>query len=441
MRHARRAVACAVGVLALLGLALGSPGGDARRLVLVSIDGLRPELYLEPGWGAATLRDLAGRGSAARAAEAVFPSVTYPGHASIATGVRPARHGIVFNQRFEASGERGRWYEEAGDLQATPIWEWARAAGLRTAAVSWPVTLGARVDFLVPERDYYARRGPLELLLAASTPGLFETAGVTPRAEMFKDVAAWDTFLSTTAAGIIRAARPGLLLVHLVQLDYFQHRGGREGADVERAVERVDGHVAAILAAVREAGGAGRTVVVVVGDHGFHDVSRRAFPNAVLARAGLRGCPAPGAGWRATAHVAGAAAGVFVNPPGDAAVLARADAALRRDAAAGFTVLARPELDALGAMPGAVLGLEAEPGVALDGTCGRRLDVSARGATHGYLPSRPSMATGFIAAGPGVRSGVLLDRMRLVDVAPTAARLLGLRTPTVEGRVLEEILE
>ena len=51
------------------------------------------------------------------------------------------------------------------------------------------------------------------------------------------------------------------------------------------------------------------------------------------------------------------------------------------------------------------------------------------------------MATGFIAAGAGVRRGVVLDRIRLIDIAPTAAHLLGIAAPPVEGRVLREILE
>ncbi len=50
------------------------------------------------------------------------------------------------------------------------------------------------------------------------------------------------------------------------------------------------------------------------------------------------------------------------------------------------------------------------------------------------------MATGFVAAGAGVRAGVVVDRIRLVDVAPTVAHLLGVPAPPVEGRVLEEIL-
>jgi arylsulfatase A-like enzyme len=51
------------------------------------------------------------------------------------------------------------------------------------------------------------------------------------------------------------------------------------------------------------------------------------------------------------------------------------------------------------------------------------------------------MATGFVAAGPGVRAGVVLDRVRLIDVAPTVARLLGVPAPTVDGRVLQEALK
>jgi hypothetical protein len=72
--------------------------------------------------------------------------------------------------------------------------------------------------------------------------------------------------------------------------------------------------------------------------------------------------------------------------------------------------------------------------------CRGSLLASGSGGQHGYLPSHPRMPTGFIAAGAGVRTGVSLDRVRLIDVAPTAARLLRIEAAPVEGRVLEEIL-
>jgi predicted AlkP superfamily pyrophosphatase or phosphodiesterase len=211
------------------------PPANARHLVLISLDALRPEFYLDPSFDAPTLRALVSEGSHARAVESVFPTLTYPSHASIATGVRPARHGILFNILPPGDGA-SRWYEEAADLRAPALWARARAAGLTTAAVSWPSTLNAPIDWLVAERDYYRRADPLPQLIAASTPGLFERIGVTPDPAMFKDVQRWDAFLTATAAGILRAARPTLLLVHLVEADLVQHQAGRESPRLKPAI-------------------------------------------------------------------------------------------------------------------------------------------------------------------------------------------------------------
>ena len=483
------------GVLALLllsaacaGAPPGTGGPPAGHVVLVSIDALRPEFYLDAAYPAPTLRALAARGAYACAMEPVFPSVTYPDHTSIVTGVRPTAHGVPFNTVFDPTATSASWYEEASALKATPLWEWARAAGLKTASVSWPVTAGASIDLLLAERNYYARRDALDALTASATPGLFDLTRVAPDETMFRDIVRWDTFLAATAAALIREARPNLLLLHLVQADYFQHRGGRDGADVKPAVARLDVHIAELLGALDTAGLSERTVVIVTGDHGFQDYEQAVSPNEVLARAGLRGCPALGDGWRATAHVSGAAAGVFVStasgadgtvgaadgtvgaadgtvaspartvaspaptaasaptaptvasaPPEDAA--RRAERALRDAGEGRYTIVTRAELDRLGAMPGAAFALEAAPGWTLDGSCGRGLTRQTFGGTHGFLPSRPPMATGFIAAGPGIRPGVAIERARLIDVAPTIARLLGVSTPAVEGRVLDEILK
>jgi predicted AlkP superfamily pyrophosphatase or phosphodiesterase len=429
-----------VALTALATVVAGVGAAPARHLVIVSIDALRPEFYLDAGYPAPALRALVAAGSHARAATAVFPSVTYPGHAAIVTGVRPARHGIIFNTIWTATGTSGRWYEEAADLRAPPLWDVARRAGLTTAAVSWPSTLGARIDWLVPERDYYRRSEPLELLRQATTPGLFERLGVTPPPGMFKNIVEWDEFLTATARAIVQGMRPNLLLLHLVQLDYYQHRGGRDAAELRPALARVDGHISAIVAALREAGIAGDTTVIVTGDHGFQDVRRIVHINEILARAGLGGCPSVHAGWRAAAHVTGGSAGIFVRSAADGEAASLAEAALRRDAQDRDTLIPRRQLDELGAMPGAAFAVEASPGYAFGGACGEGIEAAGHGGTHGFLPSRASMSTGFIAAGAGVRAGVALERVALVDVAPTAARLLGLELPPVEGRVLQEVL-
>ena len=168
---------------------------------------------------------------------------------------------------------------------------------------------------------------------------------------------------------MIREDRPHLLLLHLVQLDYFQHRGGREGAEVKPALLRVDAHLGALRQALAQSGLAERTAIIVTGDHGFQDVQRVLFPNQLLADAGLRECPRAGPAWRATVHIAGGAAAVFVNPPGDAPAALRAEAALRSAGPDRFTIVSRHDLDALGAMPGAAFAIEPAPGFELSGSC------------------------------------------------------------------------
>ena len=435
----RRLLVAALALAALAGLArAGSTAAPARHLVLISIDALRPEFYLDEAFPAPALRSLVRAGSHARAVVPVFPSVTYPGHGAIVTGTRPAKHGVLFNVIWSPAGGRSRWYELATDLRVPALWDAARAAGLTTAAVSWPSTLGASIDWVLPERDYYQRPEPLVVLRQAVTPGLLEGLRITPQAAMFKDVAQWDDFLASVAAAIIRTHRPHLLLLHLVEADSVQHRKGRDAPEVKGAVGRVDGHVGALMKALRDAGIADQTAVIVTGDHGFQDAGRTVEVNEILARAGFGGCPWVGADWRATAHATGGSAGVFLRDGADAAA---AEAVLRREAQGRYTVIPRRELDELGAMTGAAFAVEAAPGYAIGGSCGRGVETSSRAGVHGYLPSRPSMSTGFVAAGAGVRAGVVMERIGLVDVAPTAGRLLGVSMAGTDGRALDEILK
>ena len=174
----------AVALLVLVLLFAASPSGQgtparaaARHVVLISIDGLRPDYYLPTAARrprTPALDALVQRGSWAEGVLSQFPSLTYPSHTSIVTGVRPARHGIVQNTIFAPDGG-GTWYFESSALRSAPIWDAARAAGLTTAGISWPVTVGARIDYLLPETNQAPRDSTwLDLMRRQSTPGLVD---------------------------------------------------------------------------------------------------------------------------------------------------------------------------------------------------------------------------------------------------------------------------
>ena len=348
-------------VLAASGLAghAQSAPGPARHVVLVSIDGLPSDLRLRaPGAPRMPVLDaLRANGSAAEGVVGQYPSLTYPSHTSLVTGVRPARHGVVHNTRFAPDGGPGGWYFESEAIRVPALWDLARAAGLSVGGVSWPVTVGAPIDFLFPE----THQSPpdttwLDLVRRQSTPGLIDavverTGGFGPRDNL--DYGKRDRFASAAAAHILERHRPNLLLVHLVEADGAQHAHGPESPEAVAALERVDARMGEIVAAAERAGLAPHTAWVVTGDHGFYRVHSAFQPNVVLRDAGLLQVDGSGriGDWQAVAH----RAAVKLRDPSDAALAARVDR-LFRDLAEGpyrglFRVIGRDEIADLGGDP------------------------------------------------------------------------------------------
>lgn len=109
------------------GSAGATPPGPIHHVVLVTIDGLVPDAYLHPeahGLQIPTLRRIAREGASSDGARSAFPSVTYPAHTSMVTGVWPARHGIFTNRAHdptESNQDGWRWYAE--DLRVAPVWQ------------------------------------------------------------------------------------------------------------------------------------------------------------------------------------------------------------------------------------------------------------------------------------------------------------------------------
>jgi len=125
-------------------------------VILISVDGMPPDYYTAPeklGVRVPTLTMMKQGGAYADGMEGVYPTVTYPQHTTMVTGLRPAAHGIVQNRVFEAPSEPQTryWYWYAKALKAETLWTVAKKAGLTTAAVGWPVTVGAEIDYNVPE--------------------------------------------------------------------------------------------------------------------------------------------------------------------------------------------------------------------------------------------------------------------------------------------------
>src|ERR1700709_2056622 len=123
----------------------------AKHVVLITIDGSRPDFYLDPSWHADNIRALMAGGAYARGVNSVFPSMTYPSHTTIVTGVQPAKHGIYYNNMYEPNGPTGKMYWNDSSIKVPTVWGAAQKKGLKVASLFWPVSADAPVMYNIPD--------------------------------------------------------------------------------------------------------------------------------------------------------------------------------------------------------------------------------------------------------------------------------------------------
>ena len=461
MTPARRAFLA----LVLLAAACAAPGPGSAALrktehvILISVDGLAGSYLDDPQALMPTLRRLASEGARARGMLCSFPTVTWPNHTTLVTGVSPRRHGLIGNSYFDRAAGRkidflpDPLFDKEEIVKAPTIYDLAHAAGLKTAGVIWPATRNARtLTWGVPDC------GTRELWEKYTTPGWLdelrrEGIPVDMQEPWCKSNGGpqRDWMYARIAAHLLRRHAPNLTLLHLVETDHVQHARGPRTPDAYWACSFADDRLRDVVESVQAAGLAGKTAIFVVSDHGFFEYRKTIRPNVIFRREGLvrLGPDRAVESREAWCLPQGGAAYIYVLDRNRRAELLPRLKALLRNVEGVQAVLEEPEFPGVGLptlqedprMPDLILA--ARDGYAFgDSAAGDApiVEGAVRGS-HGALPEDPRVHATFVAWGAGIRRGAAVEIIRNVDVAPTVARLLGLRLEGAEGRVLEEILE
>ncbi|HXU91582.1 MAG TPA: ectonucleotide pyrophosphatase/phosphodiesterase [Methylomirabilota bacterium] len=411
--------------------------------LLISIDGLRPDYVTAAerhGLKIPALRRFVTEGTYARV-EGVIPTVTYPSHTTLVTGVAPARHGIYSNTMFDPLRGIGpaTWYWYAEDIKVPTLWDAAARAGWTTANIQWPVTVGARVTWNIPDYWRSALDDP-KIRRALSTPGLLAALeaelGAYPEALDAESDEARGRF----AVRLLETKRPAFLTLHLLAVDHAQHETGPMSTETFAALERLDA-VVARLRDTAERLAPGRALVAIVSDHGFVKTDTQVNLIAPLRAAGLftveRGRVID---WKAMPWIAGGAVAIVLKDPADETTRARVREVLDKlaaDPAHGVDrILDADALRARGAFPTAAFVVGLKPGWQAASMPLAPMIARGRGGDHGHLPDLPELHASFFLVGAGVPAGRDLGVVDMRDIAPTLARRLGLSLPSADGKAL-----
>ena len=370
-------------------------------VVLVSFDGFRPD-YLER-FDTPAFERLAARGLQAAGLISVFPSLTFPGHYSIATGLHPDAHGIVANRFHDPVRGDEFDYREREDAQdgswwgGEPIWVTAETQGMVAAAFFFPGT-EADIGGLHPShwRPY---------------------DGSVPNAARVDQVLDW--------LALPQDARPHLVTLYFSLVDSAGHDLGPGAAEMRSSVETADRMLGRLLDGIDALPHAARVALVVVSDHGMAapDPERLTILPELADLDGVRLAPI---GPAMSLHVGDAARSRALRDELNAN-LTHARAYLREETPPHLHARGNPRF-------GDVLVLPEGLGFVGFRRMVDRVRLLLVRGMHGWDPHLPEMHGILLAAGPGIAAGATLPAVRAVDVYPLIARLLDLTPhPDVAG--------
>ena len=383
------------------------PVASRPYVVLVSFDGFRPD-YLDR-YPTPSFDRLAEAGTHA-ALIPVFPSLTFPAHYSIATGLYPEHHGVVanrfydpergdeFDYRDRASVEDGSWW--GGE----PIWVTAETQGMVAAAFFFPGTEAAIRGVLPTEWRRYDGRVPNRDRVRAVLDWLARPPGT----------------------------RPHMTTLYFSLVDSAGHRMGPDAAEMADSVRRADALLGELLDGIEALPDGERVVVIVVSDHGMAAVDperRQSLPPAA-AGDGIRAVPA---GPAVSLHVADAARRGPIRDAINESVRG-ARAYLREELPGHLHARASRRLGDVIVVPEVGVMVDVRGG---EGVAARlRTAAGSPAGMHGWDPRAPEMHGILLAAGPGIAQGVRLPAVESVHVYPLIAHLLGLTPPdSLDGRL------
>ena len=372
---------------------LWGAASTAQTLVLVSIDGFRWD-YLD--WpDSARMKQIAARGTRVTKLRTVYPSKTFSGHLSLATGLLPTGHGVVDNYFCRTDRpdcyRMGSGRKDPSWLAGTPLWTLVEQQGGRASTFFWPES-DAAFSGVLPT-DYRAFDGRV------------------PHKVRVEQVIKWLALPS--------GERPDLVTLYFSAVDSVSHTYGPEALQTREAIADIDRQVATLWTAIEELNRRDNADIhlMLVSDHGMVEVDPELFIDTnTLPRP--KGFKRVNGSTRVTYYRRDPAADIDSLA---AALDAQSDGRYRRLTAADLAERQFEDHPAVGD-----LIIETDPPRVFRRGGGKNTDL--RGM-HGYPATVEDMAAFLVAVGPRFEGGLVIPEAHQLDVYPVAARLLNLTVP------------
>jgi predicted AlkP superfamily pyrophosphatase or phosphodiesterase len=260
-----------------------------KKLIILSIDGF-------PGYYATdkseimklmpNFKKILSKSNFSNTVRTVLPSVTYPAHTSMVTGVDPIQHKIFSNIPIDPLNkiQPNAWFWFAEDQKVKSIWDFAKEEGLSTASIYWPVTVGADIDYNVPQYWRFKNQHDAKILRWLSTEGLYDELQKDTNMILTED--GGDTEKMEYAISVWKKKEPDLMLIYTTDLDTAHHQYGVYSKQAKEKIKTID-HLLGKLLKETNLYHRNDLALIIISDHGFEEYNSMCYPNAILYQMGV----------------------------------------------------------------------------------------------------------------------------------------------------------
>lgn len=434
-----------------------------KKVVMISFDAMTREDINKTLKDCPNFKWLMENGSRIETMRSVYPTITYPVHASILTGCTVGRHQVFNNEKFDPTMPSPKpWNWFASSLKVPDLFQRAKEAGLTTASIFWPVTGGnENIDYLIAE--YWAKQeGKMKYFTvegfkdSGSSDQMMEEI-IKPHADILDSNsrrARIGDFITATTGDVIRKYKPDLTLLHLGFIDYARHSFGMFSDVLTEKLPWADEYLGEVFQACKDAGTFEDTNFIVLSDHGQINIDRACNLNSLLRQEGFIQVDEAGkmVHWDAAIQSTAHSCALYLSDPNNEELKQKVYELLCKvqewpDSPISRIYTAEEARDEEGLYGNFSFVLESDGHTSFGNDWNGPVfmtpdlsDYKLGKATHGYHPDRGPQPP-FQAKGPDFKEGVCLGRRRLIDVAPTIGKILGFDMGEIDGKAIEEILK